>query len=148
MKLKVQLDGILHVGGGGKPGLNLLQGSQGDWLHALGGEAGHFRLHQQAHLDELAQAVRRVGNQQGQRAVERLVELVHHLDADAVLDLDQPLQLQPLGRFADDGAAHAQLLGELALRRQPAVAAVALRADFRGEPLADIGHQRSRAVNG
>ncbi|WP_172682710.1 hypothetical protein [Verrucomicrobium spinosum] len=44
---------------------------------------------------------------------------VRPADADAMAHLYQPLQLKPLCGLPHDTAAHPELLGKLALRREP-----------------------------
>jgi len=48
-----------------------------------------------------------------------MVQIVHHSQPPAMLDLKEPLRFQPLRGFAQDGSTHTQIFGQRSLGRQP-----------------------------
>ena len=100
-------------------GMDLPQLPDLRWFRTGGCERGNLRLDGQPHFERLAQSFHFIGNQQSQRTIERLVQTVRPTNADAVLNVQQALLLQPLRGLTDNRPAHAQLQGQSALRGQP-----------------------------
>src|SRR5262245_11569993 len=96
-------------------------------LHFLGrraarGERGDGGLEHAARLEELADRFPLRGHHECQRADERVDRDLADERAFAGTDLDEPEALERPPRLAYGGAAHDELLGELALGRQPIAA--------------------------
>jgi hypothetical protein len=66
------------------------------------------------------------------------VKAVDDADADALADLDEPLQFEPLRRLAHDGPAHSESAGEIALGGEQPVKGEPSSTDRPGEPVRDL----------
>ena len=114
----------------------------------LGSEPCILRLQHKSHLDELPQPLLVIGNQQRQRAVQRLVQLVHDLRAHPMFHFQQPLQFQPLRRLPHHGPTHPQLERQIPLRRQPPISPATFVPNFRCNACAHLFNKAALRFDG
>ena len=88
---------------------------------ALGGTTGDLGLKGGAHLQGLPEALSFLRQQQAGGARHRGVEAIGDADSDPLPHLNEPLEFEPLRRFAHDGPTHPELLRKMPLGGQQPV---------------------------
>src|SRR5437667_5906610 len=99
--------------------LNCFQRSEVLRLAAEGGQTGYFWFQEKPYLGKLFETSGQMRQPQGNGPCQGMVQIVHHSQPPAMLDLEEPLRFQPLRGFAQDGSTHPQLYGQLSFGRKP-----------------------------
>lgn len=107
--------GVLHAGEKGPEPLRI------GVCYITGGATSEFGFDEHAGLGKLPQPLVKVGECAQESRAHGCAGVVHDTYAYTVLHLEQSLDFEPLDRFPKGGAAHAELLGEIAFGGQPFV---------------------------